>query len=100
MATFGGDEHAERVVVPALVARTPTAVGADVETAPVIERGDHRRSFGVRTSGQISGRRGSGQRNKPGKTQQKLLHYRLQLLSASVGPEAFQKTGASAATIP
>src|SRR4029077_1541529 len=49
MATFrsGAGE------VPAIVARTPTTVGADVETAPVIHSGDHRRRLGVRTRREI-----------------------------------------------
>src|SRR5712671_6681696 len=91
VATFIGEERAAEtsVLIPALAARTPAAVGADVETAPIVDCSDHRRSSFVRTSGQISGRCGSSQCNETDKTQQHLLHCHLQLLSASVGPEAF-----------
>src|SRR5205814_1145280 len=37
-------ERATRHIIPALVARSPAAVGADVETAPVVDRGDDRPS--------------------------------------------------------
>ena len=40
-------------LVPALARRTIAAVGADVETAPIIDRGDHRRRLGVWAGGQI-----------------------------------------------
>src|SRR6267142_5828434 len=40
---------------PAVAARPPAAVGADVETAPVIDRSDHRRRLGIRTGREIGG---------------------------------------------
>ena len=83
MATFCSEERAAEAVVqvPALVARTPAAVGADVETAPVIERGDHRRSFGVGTRSKIGSGGGSCQRNEAGKAQQNFLHCNRHQLS-------------------
>src|SRR5229473_2259024 len=76
----------------AIVARSPAAVGADVEAAPVIDRSDHRGCLGVRTGCKIGSRGGRSetQRNQPYRTQQKLLHpnlsssYPLRLV-----PEAF-----------
>src|SRR6267142_5967235 len=46
--------------IPTLVARSPTAVGADSEAAPAVDRSHHRRRLGVGTCSQISRRRGSG----------------------------------------
>src|SRR5262245_34479813 len=59
--TEGGHDSCTREVrnIPALVARSPTAVGADVEAAPVINRSDHRgRRLGVGTGRHIGGRCG------------------------------------------
>src|SRR5882757_7620565 len=81
---------------PALVARSPAAVAAYVEAAPVID-GNRGRRLGVRTGGDIGSRGGRSetQRNKSDGTQQKLLHHALSsflfVLSsflASSGPEA------------
>src|SRR3954468_4747366 len=69
VAAIAAVERATGHIIPALVARTPATVGADVETAPVVDRRDHRRRcFGVGTSGHISGRCGSGQCKNTGKT--------------------------------
>src|SRR4051812_4160926 len=51
VATFRA--AANRNVGPAVVARAPAAVGADVESAPVIHCSDHRRRLGVRTRSEI-----------------------------------------------
>src|SRR5438132_44030 len=59
-AEGGQDSYAGEVRnIPALVARSPTAVGSDIEAAPVVDRSHHRRRLGVGTCSQISGRRGS-----------------------------------------
>jgi hypothetical protein len=91
MATLGPAEH--RIdEVPALPARSPTTVGADVEAAPVVDDGDRRRrGLGVRTRGEVGGRRGSGERDEGNCTQQNLLHGSISSFAASVGPEAFLK---------
>src|SRR4030081_2460841 len=63
--------------IPALAARSPTAIGADVEAAPIVNGGHHRgRRLGVRTSGQIGGRCGGSHAkgNKTNCSKQKLLH--------------------------
>src|SRR6202022_267496 len=63
--------------IPALAARAAATVDTDVETAPVIERRDHRRGrLGIRTRSQISSRCGSrqAQRNEANRPQQNLLH--------------------------
>src|SRR3979490_2981821 len=62
--------------IPALAARSPTAVGADGEAAPIINRGDHRkRRLGVRTRREVGSGSGSqAQRNETNRTKQKLLH--------------------------
>ena len=94
MATLGGDERAgRRDEVPALVARTPAAIGADVEAAPVVHDGDRRRRrLGVRTRREVSRRRGRRECNESNRTQAEPSSWvYLQLLSASVGPEAFSK---------
>src|SRR5665647_2856799 len=74
------------------MARAPAAVETDVEAAPVIDGGDHRRRrLGVRTSTKVRSRRGSGdaQRDESDRTQQDLLHGILSgFLFASLGPEA------------
>src|SRR5207247_9795496 len=60
--TEGGHDSCTGEVrnIPALVTRSPTAVGADVEAAPVVDRSHRRRwRFGIGTCSQISGRRGS-----------------------------------------
>ena len=63
VTTFTEDGHdsCTRKVrnIPALVARSPTAVASDIEAAPVVDRSHHRRRLGVGTCSQISGRRGS-----------------------------------------
>src|SRR5262249_53211613 len=65
------------VDVPAFAGRTATAVKADIEATPVIDRRDHGRRLGVRRCGQIGGGRrcGHAQRcNQSGRAQQDLLH--------------------------
>jgi len=53
VATFSADNQRRRNRIPALAARSPTAVGADVETGPIIDCGDHRGRLGVRTRRQV-----------------------------------------------
>ena len=91
MATFVGDEHAGGGhCIPALAARTPATVGADVETAPVIDRGDHRRRLGVRTRSEIGSSGRSREGNESNRPKQKLLHFKIpSSCSLPVGPEAF-----------
>src|ERR1700682_4988125 len=63
--------------IPALAARPPPAIGADVEAAPVIEgRGHGGRRLGVRTGGEVGsgGGRSEAKRNKSNGNQQKLFH--------------------------
>src|SRR5882672_6708411 len=80
VTTFTEDGHdsctGEVRNIPALVARSPTAVGADVEAAPVVDRSHHRRRLGVGTCSQISRRRGSGHAEcyETNGGRQKLLH--------------------------
>src|SRR5258708_10455059 len=53
-----GRNWSETIVskIPALVARSPAAVGADVEAAPVIDRSDHRGRRRPVTGGDVGGR--------------------------------------------
>ena len=78
MTTLGRVENAgQRGVVPALAAGSPTAIGADVEAAPVIHRRHHRRRrLGVRSRTKISRRSGRSHthRREADGTQQKLFH--------------------------
>src|SRR4051794_30831610 len=69
--TYSSDE------IPAITALTPAAVGADVETAPVIK---HRKRGRRRCLGsKVSGRRWSGhaESNQTDSAQQKLLHIHI-----------------------
>src|SRR5260370_2653719 len=91
MATIRKEENAgPRGGVPALAARSPAAIGADVEAAPVINRSDHRgRRRPVRTRGQVGRGCGSShaQCNETNRTHQKLFHLiSLQLFSPSFDP--------------
>src|SRR5260221_2223750 len=71
-----GAHHERQNRIPVVAARTPTTVGADVETAPVVHSGDHRGRLGVRTrSGIPSGcGRSRAQRAQAGRNKQNLLH--------------------------
>src|SRR3979409_1945796 len=74
--------------IPAFAARSPAAIGADVEAAPIVKGGHHRwRRLGVRTSGQIGGRCGGihAKGNKTNCSKQKLLHCCLSISVASGG---------------
>src|SRR5205807_1222964 len=96
--------------IPLLAARSPAAVGTDVEAAPIIDRGDHlwgRRGVGLR--GKIGGRgwrsrtQCQAQCNKSRASQQKLFHLLVpasfaQLLFASLRPRRL-KFGLTAAAI-
>src|SRR5881396_4157664 len=91
MTTIRNHENAGRGDgVPALAARSPAAIGADVEAAPVINRSEHRgRRRPVRTGGEVGGRGRSSQAqcDKTNRTQQKLFHRSLQLFFASSDPK-------------
>src|SRR5258707_15813165 len=78
MATIRKEENTgPRGGVPALAARSPAAIGADVEAAPVVNRSDHRgRRCPVRAGGEVGGRGRSphAQCNGANRTPQKLFH--------------------------
>src|ERR1700694_4108507 len=71
-----GNYDAEVVIdVPALAARSPATVGADVEAAPVVHGGDHRgRRFGVGPRSEVRSSCSIGHCTKAYRTQQKLVH--------------------------
>src|SRR6476660_5385124 len=80
MATFAPHgSSCERREVPAIPARSPAAVRADVEAAPVVNPSHHRsRSLRIRTRGEV-GRRGGRGAKADGKStdgpDQKLVHF-------------------------
>src|SRR5262249_7545762 len=87
--TGGHDSCAEEVRnVPAFVARSPTAVSADIEAAPVVDRSHHRRwRLGVGTCSHIGSRRGGDDTCcKANCGQQKLLHRVFSIPSLVICP--------------
>ncbi len=80
------DDYAKRInKIHTIATLTPTAVGANVEAGPIVDRGNHRRgSLGVRTCSQISCRRGSGypQCNQTNGPHQKLPHHSIPIYHA------------------
>src|SRR5467141_526004 len=78
MATFITDENSTKGSgVPTFAARSPAAIGADVEAAPVIDHSHHRRRrLRVGTGSEIRGRGGGRhpQCSKTYRSQQQFLH--------------------------
>src|SRR6478672_5955956 len=90
MTSFGEKRARHRDDIPALVARTPTTVGADIETAPVVDGGDHRGRLGVGARSEISSSGRSRECNESNRTQQKLFHRGiLQFCRFSLVPKRF-----------
>src|SRR5438552_3694724 len=76
MGTLRAKRKVRRNRIPGVAARTPAAVGTDVETGPVIHRSDHRGRLGVRTRSEIrsNSRRSRAERDQTGRNKQNLLH--------------------------
>src|SRR5258708_3473252 len=83
---------------PALVAPAAAGVGTDVEAAPVIDRSDDRRRFGVGAGREIScgSGRSQAQCNQSDCAQQKILHYNFSpALFVSLRPGASSRATAA-----
>src|SRR5258705_4031498 len=83
-ATVRNERAGYRNDAPAIAALTPAAITADVETRPIVHRGDvrHRRCL----NSHISGRRGGGHAHQcyqTDRSQQKLLHRMFSIPVAS-----------------
>ena len=65
--------------IHAIVALTPSTIGADIEAAPVIDGGDHRRRLGVGTGGKVRGEYGRGKSNRSHRNKRNRFHLRPQL---------------------
>ena len=83
---------AETDQVPLRARRTAAAVDTDVEAAPVVDRGDHRRRLGVGPRCEVSSqrRRSRAQRDKAHSGKQQILFHLSPVPVSSLGPLAVQ----------
>src|SRR3954447_4958532 len=99
VADLAADRAAGRIVrtlaatadeIPSRMGGTPAAVDADVEAAPVVDRGDHRRRLGVRPRSEVSSHRrcSRAERDKAHSSKQQILVHLIPVPVSSLGPRA------------
>src|SRR3954453_20693265 len=103
VADLTADRAAGRIVrtlaatadeIPSRMGGTAAAVHADVEAAPVVDRGDHRRRLGVRPRSEVSSHRrcGRAERDKAHSSKQQILVHLIPVPVSSLGPRSVESS--------